>query len=300
MENFKAPVPVEWSNQLVLLTAQLAKYYECSVEHIRDNFRKNRGRFVEGKHYFKIEGEDLKAFRDYTENFRLVETDYTENFRLVETEDDGMFPVVPARTPSLYLWTGRGAARHAKMLSTDKAWDVFEQLEDCYFSRHSSVLTPAPAQLKSSKRSEGQKSPARVYVFRLADGTVFIVKIGQSKNVEERKKEIERKYKVTIERTYYSPFFSRKVARLIERACHQIFSAHSLGKELFDIEFEEACKVINAFVDVIACIPQVSNFERAEKLFAIVSKIESLSENQIEEKALLIRSAKLIADEKFT
>ncbi|EDE8442018.1 phage antirepressor Ant, partial [Salmonella enterica subsp. enterica serovar Pomona] len=33
------------------------------------------------------------------------------------------------------LWTERGAARHAKMLETDQAWEVFEKLEDCYFSR---------------------------------------------------------------------------------------------------------------------------------------------------------------------
>ncbi|EOM2408963.1 ORF6N domain-containing protein, partial [Escherichia coli] len=26
-------------------------------------------------------------------------------------------------------------ARHAKMLETDRAWEVFEKLEDCYFSQ---------------------------------------------------------------------------------------------------------------------------------------------------------------------
>ncbi len=36
-------------------------------------------------------------------------------------------------TRTLYLWTRRGAMRHAKMLNTDKAWDVFEMLEDSYF-----------------------------------------------------------------------------------------------------------------------------------------------------------------------
>lgn len=38
-------------------------------------------------------------------------------------------------TRTLYLWTKRGAARHAKMLSTDRARDVFELLEDTYFNR---------------------------------------------------------------------------------------------------------------------------------------------------------------------
>ena len=104
---------VEWSNQPVLMTAPLAQFYECKVENIRDNFRKNRDRFVEGKHFFKLEGDALKQFKDYTESFRLV--------------DD--------RAPSLYLWTKRGAARHAKMLNTDKAWEVLEALEDNYFNR---------------------------------------------------------------------------------------------------------------------------------------------------------------------
>lgn len=36
---------------------------------------------------------------------------------------------------AITLWTQRGAARHAKMLETDQAWDVFEKLEDFYFSQ---------------------------------------------------------------------------------------------------------------------------------------------------------------------
>ena len=40
-----------------------------------------------------------------------------------------------ANLNALYLWTKRGAARHAKMLNTDRAWEVFEALEDNYFNR---------------------------------------------------------------------------------------------------------------------------------------------------------------------
>ncbi len=39
-----------------------------------------------------------------------------------------------SKNRSLILWTERGAARHAKMLETDKAWEVFEKLEDNYFN----------------------------------------------------------------------------------------------------------------------------------------------------------------------
>ena len=289
MENFKSPVPVEWSNRRVLTTAQLAKYYKCPVEYIRDNFRKNRDRFVAGKHYFKLEGETLKTFRDYTENFRPVENDYTE---------EGIFPVVPARTPSLYLWTERGAARHAKMLSTDRAWEVFEELEDFYFSQNTPKAIAAPAAKEkpavNPNRREGQLSDARVYVFLMSDGSVMIVKIGQSKNVNARKASVERETKLTVKKVYYTPLMPRKIVRLIERACHEIFSSSKLNGEFFSVEFDEACKVVDSFVKVVACL-QVSDFERGDKLLSVAKVMNDSPERQ----KLLVSSAKLIAGRKF-
>lgn len=224
MENFKAPVPVEYSNQLVLLTAQLAEYYECEPRHISDNFKRNESRFVEGKHYFRLEGEALKQFKDCSAENGLV---------------GGL---VGLRASSLYLWTERGAARHAKMLSTDKAWDVFEQLEDCYFSRHSSVLTAAaePAQLKSSKRSEGQKSPARVYVALMEDNSVQ-VKLGQSKNVLGRITDIERETKLNVKDFRFTPLMPRDKARLIEGACKKIFASRDALRANFILPTSTKC-----------------------------------------------------------
>ena len=40
---------------------------------------------------------------------------------------------ISPKTRSLYLWTKKGAARHCKMLGTEKAWEVFEMMEDAYF-----------------------------------------------------------------------------------------------------------------------------------------------------------------------
>ena len=114
---------ISWKEETVVTTAQLAEFYECTTENIRDNFRKNGDRFVSGKHFFKLEGDLLRVFKDKM-NESLKVNDYTEIFRLVND-----------RTPSLYLWTKRGAARHAKMLNTDRAWEVFELLEDNYFDR---------------------------------------------------------------------------------------------------------------------------------------------------------------------
>lgn len=116
---------VEWSNQPVLTTAQLAEFYGTTAENLRINFfnAQKKNRFVECKHFFKVEGEDLDILQ--VKNFNLQ---------------------ISPMTRGLYLWTERGAARHAKMLNTDKAWDVFEALEDNYFNRptvkQSDLLAP--------------------------------------------------------------------------------------------------------------------------------------------------------------
>lgn len=60
---------VEWSNQPVLTTAQLAEFYEYNELNIRDNFINNTERFIEGKYFFKIEGDALNILRN--ENFGL-------------------------------------------------------------------------------------------------------------------------------------------------------------------------------------------------------------------------------------
>ncbi|MCF1333094.1 ORF6N domain-containing protein [Acinetobacter baumannii] len=97
----------------IVTTEMLADFYGTDIDNIRQNFSRNAERFVEGKHFYKLEGSELKAFKNSVTNCHAVK----KNARIVN------------------LWTERGAARHAKMLDTDQAWEVFEQLEDCYFHR---------------------------------------------------------------------------------------------------------------------------------------------------------------------
>ncbi|HFO3651924.1 TPA: ORF6N domain-containing protein, partial [Escherichia coli] len=102
-------------NQIPVITTELlAQLYGTEILNIQVNFTRNKERFVEGKHFFKASGEELK------------------NLRLTLSKSQN--PISP-KARSLILWTERGAARHAKMLETDQAWDVFEKLEDCYFSQ---------------------------------------------------------------------------------------------------------------------------------------------------------------------
>lgn len=104
-------IPVEWSAQRVLTTEQLAQFYQCGKIQIIKNFNNNKDKFVESKHYFKVEGEELN-------NLRIHNLDMQ----------------ISPMARRLYLWTERGAARHAKLLTTEKAWGVFELLEDNYFN----------------------------------------------------------------------------------------------------------------------------------------------------------------------
>jgi hypothetical protein len=108
----------------VVTTALLAKLYGTDDNNLIKNYQRNAGRFVDGKHFHKLEGADLKAFKHCMTNSQAVD--------------------IPRQTRNLILWTERGAARHAKMLDTDQAWDVFEKLEDCYFAKaeQSTALLP--------------------------------------------------------------------------------------------------------------------------------------------------------------
>ena len=124
--------PVIHNNLSVITTNLLAQLYETEDVRIRQNFDRNQDRFVEGKHYFKITGTELKNLR--------VSQRYLQ---------------ISSKTRSLILWTERGAARHAKMLDTDQAWEVFEKLEDSYFSSLSVQDTSTP------KTTVDQRTPLR-------------------------------------------------------------------------------------------------------------------------------------------
>ncbi|ENJ4478152.1 ORF6N domain-containing protein [Yersinia enterocolitica] len=116
-------------NQIPVITTELlAQLYGTEVINIQVNHTRNKGRFVEGKHYFKLEGAELKDFKN----------------RLTESKS------VAKRARALILWTERGAARHAKMLETNQAWEVFEKLEDCYFNQNKTT-TPATNPVSQSE-----------------------------------------------------------------------------------------------------------------------------------------------------
>ncbi|EPU6592105.1 P22AR C-terminal domain-containing protein [Escherichia coli] len=110
-------------NQIPVITTELlAQLYGAEVKNIQNNYARNAERFIEGKHFFKVAGDALKNLR--------VALNYSQN---LQPSLRGL--QISPKARSLILWTERGAVRHAKMLETDQAWEVFEKLEDCYFSQ---------------------------------------------------------------------------------------------------------------------------------------------------------------------
>jgi hypothetical protein len=101
----------EYKNIRVLTTQQIAEAYESDVRIISNNFNRNKERYVEGKHFVCLEGEELKAFKT---NHHFDES---------------------SRINKLYLWTEKGAFLHAKSLNTDRAWEVYDRLVDEYFEK---------------------------------------------------------------------------------------------------------------------------------------------------------------------
>ena len=121
----KTLTPVEFNDQRILTTEQLAEVYGTEANNIKNNFNNHQDQFIEGKHYYLLQGEDLRAFKNQVNDIDLVSK----------------------HTAALYLWTERGASRHCKILDTEKAWEQFDNLEDTYF------------RVKEMPRLQGQPDP---------------------------------------------------------------------------------------------------------------------------------------------
>lgn len=120
---------IEYRGQRVVTTEQLAAGYGANEQMITNNFNRNKSRFVERKHYFKLTGEDVDILRN---SFRGLQ--------------------ISPKARSLTLWTERGAANHAKMLETDQAWGYHEDLVEFYFTQRDAIAAPSTQVALSRKQ----------------------------------------------------------------------------------------------------------------------------------------------------
>ncbi|EPP5449685.1 ORF6N domain-containing protein [Escherichia coli] len=137
--------PIAYNKIPVITTELLAQLYGTEINNIKVNYTRNSERFVCGKHYFKLEGDQLREFKNKVTQSNLV----------------------APRAKHLILWTERGAARHAKMLETDQAWEVFEKLEDSYFSQREKVAS----------KPQGAKQPTSLDYFRKARAAKMMMEV---------------------------------------------------------------------------------------------------------------------------
>ena len=97
---------------------------------IRWNYKYNKGKYKEGKHYILIQGEELRELKRECEFHTLLK-----------------------QAKSVCFWTEKGALLHAKSLNTDKAWEVYDHLVDFYFRAKEEKPEAAQGQKETEKKA---------------------------------------------------------------------------------------------------------------------------------------------------
>lgn len=111
---------IEQNGQRLLTTKQIAEAYKTDVKAIQYNFRHNKEKYQNGKHYFELTGDDLRALKTRSEFHSSLK-----------------------HAKRIYLWTEKGALLHAKSVNTDEAWQVYDWLVDFYFRAKRENAEPA-------------------------------------------------------------------------------------------------------------------------------------------------------------
>ena len=118
----------------VLTTKQLADAYKTSADYIKNNFQYNKNRYIEGKHYITLKGDELRTLKRENEIYSLFK-----------------------QAKCVHVWTEKGALLHAKSINTDKAWDVYEYLVDHYFRAEEIMRQQSYGSFARQQASEGQQ-----------------------------------------------------------------------------------------------------------------------------------------------
>lgn len=216
-------IPIEYKNQRIMTTRILAEQYGTEEGNIQKNYSRNEKRFVEGKHYYKLEGQSLKKFKE-------------------SLPTESLQPIKFA--PILYLWTERGAARHAKILDTDEAWDVYEVLEDTYFKvrevKQLSAMEQLRLQYKALEEQSEEISVVKNEVRELKNNMPLF-----NIDCEELQKEVKKKAVKCLggfdNEAYYDKSLRSKVFGDIQREIKRQFDVNSykaIRRSQLDIAIE--------------------------------------------------------------
>ena len=188
----------------VLTTRQLAEAYETERKVINNNYLRNKDKFILGKHYIAVEGDEMRHLRTSPQ-----------------------FEGELKKVSKAYFWTEKGALLHAKSLNTDKAWQEYDYLVDFYFraKEQEAELPPKKEVVPTQTKTEPIKSKVAIphmdepiFVFKnllaLADEQGITLKLQDlrkfdsilcGKNVAIRKQQLFEKvvYEVAYELAHY-------------------------------------------------------------------------------------------------
>ena len=263
--DIKNLVPVDYSNQRVLLTAQVAEVFNTTTNVIKENFRYAKEQFEEGVHFFKVSGIELRALKSK-----------------VRSSDPAHTPLIGKFANTVYLWTEQGAMLHCKMVNTDEAWKVLKHLIAFYFAHRDNQppveesLFPDEEPVKAKKKRRPLPEYAVVYSALLDNA---LVKIGLTCDFNRRIKEVRKETGQDVEEVFTTDFMPLDDARKLESSVKAKFHEKNKGGELYDAPFEQ----------VKTAIRDAPN-DAFDKLLALAEKVNSPDEKD----KLLIRAANLI------
>ena len=105
--------------QKVVLAKTIAEIHEMNVGNVNQRINENRNRFKDGIDVIDLNTSDV--FRDFIEKHNLKSSNRTKN---------------------IYLLSERGYAKLIKIMDSDLAWEIHEQLVDEYFSMREERFNP--------------------------------------------------------------------------------------------------------------------------------------------------------------
>lgn len=186
----------EYEGIRVLTSKQLAEAYGTTPDVIGYNYRYNKERYKEGKHYIMLEKQALREYK-------------TTNVEIQRS--------LP-KISKLYLWTEKGALLHAKSLNTDKAWEVYDYLVDFYFRAKERQLEVERDAVVPVKTTTGpvKSSPAIPHI----ENPIFVFKnligLAEKENIKLEVKDIK---------GYFSMLYKDRIALqrnlVLERAIYE-------------------------------------------------------------------------------
>lgn len=155
------PVEVKVRGIRVLTSAQIAACYDTTRDRIKQNFRENKSRYEEGKHYIMLIGDELRKFKNEVGNsypVNEVNKNKVRDSYSAESKAQYQFETEFKYAKSLYLWTEKGALLHAKSLNTDKAWEVYDYLVDFYFRAKGEPKPKTYREIRETALAEKQQA----------------------------------------------------------------------------------------------------------------------------------------------